>query len=166
MKDALTTSPPPLSPPWQVEQVPGGFKVLDATDQALGFGSSISGLRSHFRLGWMRLWGGLALAGIVFASVMLPTSWEKLRTGHWAIEHFVAYFAATLILCLGWRRPFLVAGVLAAIVAPLLEVIQIFTPNHSASLLSVLSGAAGALAAALLVTLVIRGRRERDRPAS
>jgi hypothetical protein len=29
------TSPRRFPPPWQVEQIPGGFKVLDASSQAL-----------------------------------------------------------------------------------------------------------------------------------
>jgi len=61
------------------------------------------------RLGWIRLWGVVALAAIIFASLMLPMKWEQLRTGHWAIEHFLAYFAAMSIICLGWRRLFLVS---------------------------------------------------------
>jgi hypothetical protein len=52
-----------------------------------------------------RLCGVVALAVIIFASRMLPPSWERLRTGDWAAEHFLAFFAATLIVCLGWRRP-------------------------------------------------------------
>jgi hypothetical protein len=75
----------------------------------------------------------MAMALIIFASVMLPTKWEQLRTGHWALEHFVAYFAAALIVCLGWRRPFVVAGGLAAIAAPLLEALQGLEPTHSAN---------------------------------
>jgi VanZ family protein len=104
---------------------------------------------THLR--WFRVCGVMAMALIIFASVMLPTKWEQLRTGHWALEHFVAYFAAALIVCLGWRRPFVVAGGLAAIAAPLLEALQGLEPTHSANLLSVISGAGGALAAALVV---------------
>jgi hypothetical protein len=43
---------------------------------------------------WIRLCGAVALAVIIFASLMLPAKWERLRTGHWAVEHFLAYFAA------------------------------------------------------------------------
>jgi hypothetical protein len=31
----MTSSPRRFPPPWQVEQTPGGFKVLDANGQAL-----------------------------------------------------------------------------------------------------------------------------------
>src|ERR1700675_703116 len=98
---------------------------------------------------WIRLCSVAALAAIIIASLTLPTKLEQLRTGHWAVEHFIAYFAATSIICLGWRRPFVVAGWLI-LLAALLEALQVLTPNHSANLLSVLSGAGGVLAAALL----------------
>src|SRR5262249_15121446 len=71
---------------------------------------------------WIRLCGVVALALIIFASLMLPAKWQQLRTGHWAVEHFLAYFAATLIVCLGWRHPFVVAGMLI-LLAALLEVL-------------------------------------------
>ena len=54
---------------------------------------------------WIRLSGLVALALIIVASLMLPAKLQQLRTGHWAAEHFLAYFAATLFVCLGWRRP-------------------------------------------------------------
>jgi VanZ family protein len=105
---------------------------------------------AHLR--WLRLCGVLAVAAIIFTSVMLPTKWEQLRTGHWALEHFLAYFGGTAVVCFGWPRPFVIAGGLGAIAAPLLEVLQSFEPTHSANLLSVISGASGAFAAALVVS--------------
>ena len=104
---------------------------------------------------WIRLSGLVALALIIVASLMLPAKLEQLRTGHWALEHFVAYFAATSIICLGWRRPFVVAGAFMAIAA-LLEALQGLTPNHVPNVLSALSGAGGALAAASLARLIVR----------
>jgi len=105
---------------------------------------------SNPHLRWIRVCGVMAVAMVVFASVMLPPKWEQLRTGHWALEHFLAYFAAALLVCLGWRRPFVVAGGLAVIAAPLLEALQGLEPTHSANLLSVFSGASGAFTAALV----------------
>jgi hypothetical protein len=83
---------------------------------------------------------------------MAPAKLQQLRTGHWAVEHFLAYFATTLIVCLGWRRPFVVAGAFMAIAA-LLEALQGLTPNRVPDLLSAVSGASGVLAAALLANL-------------
>jgi hypothetical protein len=66
------------------------------------------------------------VAALIFSSVLLPPAWEQLRSGHWALEHFFAYFVAASIVCIDWRRPFVVAGGLAAIAAPLLEALQKF----------------------------------------
>jgi hypothetical protein len=114
-------------------------------------------MTSNSRLRWIRLCGVVALAAIIFASLFLPPKWEQLRTGHWAVEHFLAYFAATWIVCLGWRRPLVVAGLLMPFAA-VLEALQGLTPNHVPNLLSALSGAFGALAAALLAKFIIRVR--------
>jgi VanZ family protein len=119
------------------------------------------------RLRWIRFCGVASLALVVFASLMLPTQWEQLRTGHWFIEHFLGYFAASLIICLGWCRPLVVAGGLMA-TAAVLEILQSLTPNHSPSFVSVLGGASGALAAALIVKFImsLRNRRASLREAT
>ena len=44
---------------------------------------------SRFRLDWTRLWGVIAVALVIFASLMLPTKLEHMRTGHWFAEHFL-----------------------------------------------------------------------------
>lgn len=119
-------------------------------------------MTSNAHLRWIRVCGLMAGAFIIFASVMLPPKWEQLRTGHWALEHFLAYFAAASIISLGWRRPFVVAGGLAVIAAPLLEAVQSVEPTHSANFLSVVSGASGAFAAALLVSAAASIARRRD----
>jgi VanZ family protein len=107
--------------------------------------------------------GVMAVAVIIFASVMLPAKWEQLRTGHWALEHFFAYFAAASVVSLGWRRPFVVAAGLAVIAAPLLEALQSLEPTHSANFLSVVSGGSGAFTAALVVSAIASTVRRRSR---
>ena len=96
----------------------------------------------------IRLCGVVALALIIFASLMLPTKWQQLRTGHWAVEHFLAYFATTSIVCLGWGHPFVMAAMLI-LLAALLEALQSLQPSHPPNLLAALSGSGGALVAAL-----------------
>jgi hypothetical protein len=103
---------------------------------------------------WVRLCGVGAVAVIIFASLMLPRSWQRLRTGHWAVEHFLAYLAATSIVAFGWQRPFVVAGLLM-LLAVLLEGLQSLQPNHPPNFLAALSGAGGAVAAALLASFII-----------
>jgi VanZ family protein len=107
------------------------------------------------RLRWIRFGGVIGLGVIIFASVFLPTKWEQLRSGHWAIEHFIAYFAAALIFYAGWGRPLAVA--LAFVVAAaLLEGLQSLTPNHTPNLLSAFSGMAGAVAGVALAWLIMQ----------
>jgi VanZ family protein len=105
---------------------------------------------AKFRLSWLQLFGVVAFALVVYASLMLPAQVERMRTGHWFTEHFVGYFVASAIICLGWRRRFVVAGLLT-VTAFVLEGLQALSPNHSANLLSVLGGASGAWVAALIV---------------
>ena len=66
---------------------------------------------SSFNVNW-RLMGLLTVAGLVFASLFLPQKLEEMRTGYWAIEHFLAYFIATFVIFHGlaqtpcrWRNP-------------------------------------------------------------
>ena len=114
-------------------------------------------MTSNSRLRLVRLGGLVALGGIIFASVMLPTKWEQLRTGHWALEHFLTYFAAAFIVTLGWGHPWAVAAVFM-VAAALLEALQSLIPNHSANLLAVLSGLGGTLVAVLLAKFVMGAR--------
>ena len=81
------------------------------------------------RLAWIRLCGVIVIAGIIFASLLLPPEWERFRTGHPFIEHFLAYFVAASVLCFGWRRPFVVAGC-PIVAAALLEALQSLTPTR------------------------------------
>jgi len=91
-----------------------------------------------------------------------PANWQP-RTGlGWEIEHFIGYFAFTLMFCLAWPRPFIVGGALMA-VAVLLEGLQAFTPDRSSNLRAAFYGAGGVLVAALLAELFIRARRRLTR---
>jgi VanZ family protein len=116
------------------------------------------GFGSKFRLSWLQLCGVLAFTLVVYASLMLPQQVEQMRTGHWFTEHFVGYFVASAIICLGWRRPFLVA-VFLSVAAVVLEGLQSLTPSHTPNVFSVLGGASGALLAVLAITVVSTRRR-------
>jgi hypothetical protein len=102
-----------------------------------------------------RLCGVIVLGALIFASLLLPRQLENMRTGHWEIEHFLAYLMAVPIICLGWSRPFLVAITLIP-AAALLEVLQCLRPDHSPNFFAALSGIGGVLVGALLATLTIR----------
>jgi hypothetical protein len=116
--------------------------------------------KSHFI--W-RLCGVLVLAALIIASLFLPARLEQLRSGHWEVEHLVAYFVAVLIICLGWPRPLLVAAGLIPLAA-LLEALQCLNPVHSPNFFAAISSITGAVTGTLLATLIIQ-LRERQ-PAS
>jgi hypothetical protein len=104
-----------------------------------------------------------SVAGMVLLVIvsLCPSNWLLLvRTGYWQIEHFLAFFAVTSMVCLAWPRPFVVGGALMA-VAALLEGLQTLTPDRTFTLLGIFWGAVGTLAAALLAELFIRARRRR-----
>ena len=107
------------------------------------------------RLSWIRLSGVLAVGLLIFASLMMPMAWEGLRSRHWAVEHFAAYFATMLILCRGWSRPFLVMGFLL-VLAVLLEALQSLNPDHTPNIFAALSSIGGAMVAAPLAISLFR----------
>jgi VanZ family protein len=84
-----------------------------------------------------------------------PERWAPRTHLGWQFDHFIGYFGITLFVCFAWPRPFVVGGAFAA-VAALLEVLQAFTPDRSAYLPAIFYGAAGALAATLIVEFVVR----------
>jgi VanZ family protein len=93
-----------------------------------------------------------------------PANWTPRTALGWQTDHFVGYFAITLLVCFAWPRPFMVAGALTAIAA-LLEALQAFTPHRSANLVAALCSAGGVLAAALVAELFIRARRRHHNSA-
>jgi VanZ family protein len=94
---------------------------------------------------------------IVFAALG-PAKWQ-LRTGlGWRFDHFIGYFAFTLMICLAWPRALLVGGSVIAF-ATLLEGLQAFTPDRTADLQAVLCSSEGVLAAALPSELFARASR-------
>jgi hypothetical protein len=109
---------------------------------------------SESRFGW-RLCGIIVLGAIIFASLLLPPQLEQMRTGHWEIEHFLAYLMAVPIICLGWPRPFLVATTLIP-AAALLEVLQGLKPDHSPNFFAAISSIGGVLVGALLAAFILR----------
>ena len=94
-----------------------------------------------------------AMVLLVFAH-LCPAKW-KPRTGlGWPIDHFLAYFAVTLIVYLAWPQPLVVGAALVGASA-LLEGLQRFTIDRSPSILAAFCGAGGALAASLLAELLL-----------
>ncbi|MGB6922067.1 MAG: hypothetical protein WBE08_01240, partial [Methyloceanibacter sp.] len=64
------------------------------------------------RTRWIGIAGAAALIAAIVVASLIPANMQ-LRTGlHWLVEHFLAYFALTALLCLAWPRPLLVGGAL------------------------------------------------------
>ena len=92
---------------------------------------------------------------LLVVAALGPEKWAPRTHLGWQFDHFIGYFGITLFVCFAWPRPFVVGAAFAA-VAALLEGLQAFTPDRSAYLPAIFYGAAGALAAALIVEFVIR----------
>ena len=117
-------------------------------------------MKSRFRDG-ARVCSGIVMVLLVIGALG-PADWTPRTPFGWQFDHFVGYFAITLLVCVAWPRPFVVGGVLVA-VAVLLEGLQAFTPHRSANLVAALCSAGGVLAAALVAGLFIRGWRRHSR---
>jgi hypothetical protein len=110
---------------------------------------------------WLRFLGVALLVTIMIATLM-PAGWQ-IRLGlHWLVEHFVAYFAVTMIFCLAWPRPMQVAAVLLPL-AMLLEAAQGLTPDRTPDPATALSAATGVSLAALLADFVLTLRQRRQK---
>jgi VanZ family protein len=118
--------------------------------------STSANMKSRFRAG-AKLCSGLIMVLLVIGALG-PASWTPRTTLGWQADHFVGYFAITLLVCFAWPRPIIVAAILTA-TAFVLEALQAFTPDRTANLVAALSGAGGVLAAALIAELAIRAWR-------
>ncbi len=105
---------------------------------------------------WIALAGVILLVAIA-ADTLVPVAWQVRSGLHYLIEHFVAYFAVTLVVCLASPRPLVMAGILMAL-AGLLEAGQGLTADRIPDLATAFCGAAGVLVGALLADLVKAGR--------
>ena len=113
-------------------------------------------MTSDSKLRLAGLLGATAMAALTMAA-LFPTKWVPRTDLGWQVEHFLAYFVTTLVLCLAWRRPFVVAVSLMTF-SGLLEVLQGLTPDRTPDLIAALGGAAGAISAAIMVKLFLRAR--------
>jgi VanZ like family len=104
--------------------------------------------------------GGLIVIGILSA---VP---GELRPHVFAVpqlEHFVAYFAAGLLLALGFwdRRSVFLLCLAVPIYAAVLEIAQLFIPGRSSEFIDFLASSAGAWAGIVLAWLLHSARRLR-----
>jgi VanZ family protein len=116
-------------------------------------------MASISRSTWIRLCAVAAIGLLVISSLSSAAAQPRTILG-WQVEHFLGYFAVTLIVCIAWPRPLVVAGVLV-VLSGLLEVLQAFTPDRHPNLIAALCGAGGVVVAAVFVELFIRARNRR-----
>ena len=95
---------------------------------------------------------------LVAITALGPAKWQPRSGLGWQIDHFAGYFVLTLMFCIGWPRPLVVAAALMGIAA-LLEALQAIPSDRSSNILAALYSAGGVLAAALLAELFIQARR-------
>ena len=110
----------------------------------------------RFRIG-LKVCGIAAIAFLTFIA-LCPADWVPRINLGFELDHFLAFFLVTSLAFLAWPRPVLVGGALI-ILGPLLEALQLLTPDRSANVLGGIYSALGALVAAVLAELVIRRRR-------
>jgi len=109
-----------------------------------------------------RMGAGLTVLTIIVLSVM-PGKMRPHILGNDYYEHFVAYFVAGSLLAMGYlRRPIqlLSSGILLAICAGSLELVQLWIPGRTSNVGGFASATVGAWIG-LLVTVVVRRAHER-----
>jgi VanZ family protein len=110
-------------------------------------------MKSRFRAG-AKICSGIVIVMLVIGALG-PANWTPRTPFGWQFDHFLGYFAITLLVCFAWPRPFAVGGLLT-VAAFLLEGLQAFTPDRTANFVAGLCGAGGVLAAALIAEVFIR----------
>ena len=50
----------------------------------------------------------VAIMVLLVIGALGPASWTPRTALGWQIDHFLGYFAITLLVCLAWPRPFVV----------------------------------------------------------
>jgi VanZ family protein len=106
----------------------------------------------------------MMVLALLIVGALGPAKWTPRTPLGWQIDHFLGYFAITLLVCYAWPRPFVVGGALMA-AAFLLEGLQAFTPDRSANLVAALCAVGGVLGAALVAEIFIRAWRGHARDA-
>jgi VanZ family protein len=100
--------------------------------------------------------GTTLTALIIIVLSVMPGKMRPHLLGNDYCEHFIAYFVAGSLLAVGYPRPpqRLSSGVLLAIGAGTLELIQLWIPGRTSSVGGFVSAAAGAWIGVLIIVLV------------
>ena len=109
-----------------------------------------------------RTWLSWLLAGLIAAilyATLGPEDWQVRLGLHWLVEHVLVFFTLTVLTCLIWPRPMMVAAVLVP-VAVGLEAAQGLTPDRTPDIGTALMAAAAVALAVLLVDLALSLRQK------
>jgi hypothetical protein len=100
--------------------------------------------------------GAMLTALIIIVLSVMPGKMRPHLLGNDYCEHFIAYFVAGSLFAVGYPRPLqrLSNGVLLAIGAGSLELIQLWIPGRTSSVGGFVSAAAGAWIGVLIIVLV------------
>jgi VanZ family protein len=110
-----------------------------------------------------RILVGLALFGAAIAYAALGPANLQIRLGlHWLLEHFLVFFAVTVLACVAYPQPMRVAAVLLPFAVGI-EAAQALTPDRTPDIATALVSAASVASAALLVDRILTWRRHRQR---
>ena len=96
-------------------------------------------------------------AGVAYAALG-PADWQVRLGLHWLVEHFLVFFAVTLLACVAYPRPMRVAAVLLPIAVGL-EAAQALTPDRTPDIATARVAAAAVASAALLADGFLAWRR-------
>jgi VanZ family protein len=118
------------------------------------------GAKNEFRLRSAAKVCGIAAIVLLAFIALCPGDWVPRTDLGFELDHFLAFFFVTAIVCLAWPRPFLVGGILI-VLGGLLEALQLLTPDRSANVLGAIYSALGTVAAALFAGIFIWTRRRR-----
>ena len=99
----------------------------------------------------------LALIALVFTGLG-PQKWQPRSGLGWRMDHFIGYVVLTLIFCVAWARPFVVAGALI-VFALSLEALQALTTDRTSNAVAAFYSVCGVLAAALVAEVSLRAWR-------
>jgi len=103
-----------------------------------------------------------ALGGVIVFSTLAPKGWPVRLGLHWLIEHFLAFFTLTLLACLAYPRPMVVAAVLLPLAVGL-EAAQALTADRTADAATALIAAAAVASGALLAAGLFTVRKRRGK---
>ena len=96
----------------------------------------------------LKVFSVTSLALLTFVALG-PAEWQPRSGFGWEIDHFVGYFAFTILFCIAWPRP-LAVGAFLIVFAVALELLQGLMPDRSSYYVAAIYSACGVTSGAVL----------------